>query len=332
MLWPGVNSQEWDDFVTLSSQGSVFCRSWWLNAVAPGRHAVLVLRNDGRIVAGMPLTWTGPKPFETICMPLLTQTLGVLLEPPRSPIYARNLANEMEMMERLIEALPPFRELTIQCNYRFMNWLPFYWAEFSQTTRYTYVLHDLTNLDAVFAAFAHAKRKNIRKAERVVSVHRDLSCDEFYDNHVLTLRKQGEKIAYDHALFKRIYEAAYQNNSGRSWYAIDADRNIHAAIFVIWDPKSAYYLISSIDPDFRNSGAATLLIRDCIAHVAGFTSKFDFEGSMIRGVERSFRNLGGIQAPYFRIAKDNRSPWAKLCSKASRLVSQYVRRGREVEE
>jgi len=106
-------------------------------------------------------------------------------------------------------------------------------------------------------------------------------------------------------LFKKIHDSAYENNSGRTIAAYDKDGNLHCALFVIWDEMSAYDLISTIDPKYRNIGAASLLIKEIIAYVSTFVNKFDFEGSMIEPVERSFRQFGAVQTPYFSISKTN---------------------------
>ena len=67
----------------------------------------------------------------------------------------------------------------------------------------------------------------------------------------------------------------------------------------------AYDLISTINPNFKHSGASTLVIKKAIEYVSSLTSKFDFEGSMIEPVENSFRQFGSIQKPYFLISKVN---------------------------
>jgi lipid II:glycine glycyltransferase (peptidoglycan interpeptide bridge formation enzyme) len=274
----------------------------------------------------MPLPVSRRLGKRTISMPPLTQTLGVLLGPPTSEKYEARLSKEMEMVSALIEAIPKFSYFSARFHHTFTNWLPLYWAGFAQTTRYTYAIEDLTDLDKVFSDFAHSKRKNIKKAENLVRVDNDLPPEDFYANHALTLRKQGEDISYTYDLFQRLYKAAIENNAGRIWQATDAKGNIHAAIFVVFDTKSAYYLISTIDPDYRNSGAATLLLRDAIAYVAQYTNRFDFEGSMIRGVENSFRKCGAIQVPYFSITKDNRSWPTKFGIGLFRLAKGTLRR------
>jgi len=294
---------EWDRFVDESPQGSIFCRSWWLKAVAPQRFTILALRKGDRIVAGIPMVHTRKWGYHAIHMPRLTQTLGVLLAPSTSDRYEKRLSREMDVLESLVKAIPKANYFSVNFHPNFTNWLPFYWAGYKQTTYYTYAITDLSDLDRVFLEFAHSKRKNIKKAQGLVEVREDLPAAEFYSHHKMTLGKQRASISYSYDLFERIYNATYENHAGKIWYAIDAERNIHAAIFVVFDCESAYYLISSIDPDYRNSGAASLLLRDAIAYVSQYTNRFDFEGSMIKGVEHSFRKFGATQTPYFNISK-----------------------------
>jgi lipid II:glycine glycyltransferase (peptidoglycan interpeptide bridge formation enzyme) len=210
----------------------------------------------------------------------------------------------MELLEELAAAIPKFQIFSMHFHYSLANWLPFFWAGYQQTTRYTYIIPDLTDMNAVFSRFAHSKRANVRKAEGLVTVHTDMAPRDFYENHQMTLRKQGQVISYSFDFFKRMHDAACQRSMCKTFCALDKNDNIHAAIFIVFDSRSAYYLISSIDPDYRNSGSATLLLRDAIAHVSPYTKVFDLEGSMIKGVENSFRRLGGVQTPYFRISKD----------------------------
>lgn len=318
--------EEWDRFVDDSPQGCIFCRSWWLKAVCPNNFEILTIRKRDEIVAGMPIPLYRKGGYPIIHMPKLTQTLGVLFSPSTRTTYEGRLSDEMKVLDILVEAIPKFSYFSIRFHYSFSNWLPFYWAGYQQTTRYTYVIENLTDVDKVFSNFAHSKRKNIKKAEQLVTGGSDLSAEDFYANHVMTLNKQGESISYKYDLFKRIYDAAIENSAGKIWYAIDGQENIHAAIFVIFDGKSAYYLISTIDPDYRNSGAATLLLRDAIAYASQYTRRFDFEGSMIRDVEHSFRKFGGVQTPYFSITKDNRSLLVKASLKLLGVTGNIPRR------
>lgn len=317
--------EEWDDFVDESPQGCIFCRSWWFEAVCPGRFKILALRKNGKIIAGIPLPLRTIIGHKFIYMSRFTQTLGALLLPWGGEKYEKKLSEEISILNTLVENMPKFDYFSMSFHYNFTNWLPFYWAGYRQTTVYTYVIEDLTDLKKVFSDFNYSKKKNIKKAEQLVTVRHDLPSKAFYTHHVMTLRKQGECISYGYDFFKRIYDAVYKNSAGKVWYAIDKQQNIHAAIFVVFDNKSAYYLISSIDPRYRNSGAVTLLLRDAIIYVSKYTQRFDFEGSMIHGVENSFRKFGAIQKPYFIISRNNCSPPIKILLRLRSLGIRMVR-------
>ena len=290
----------------------VFSKDWWLDAVCgeAGWDVALVEKGD-QIIGTMPFPIGTGKSTRTIKMPSLTQTLGPYLKYPAGQSHEDRLGYEKRVLTALIDGLPPFDEYFQRFHYSVTNWLPFYWRGFEQTTRYTYVIQDLTDLEAVFASFSHAKRKNLKKAEKEVVVKYDLPAREFFENHRMTLAGQNASIQYSWDLFQRIHNAGYAHDSARTIYAVDPAGNLHAALFVIWDGDSAYDLISTIDPRFRNSGAATLLIREIIRDVAKRTRRFDFEGSMIEGVENSFRQFGTTQTPFSQITKVN-SRWLRF--------------------
>jgi hypothetical protein len=89
-------------------------------------------------------------------------------------------------------------------------------------------------------------------------------------------------------------------------FAEDASGQVHAAIYVVWDARSAHYLLSGGDPELRSSGANSFLLWNAIRHAATVTPAFDFEGSVLEPVERFFRGFGGRLVPYFRVTKTSR--------------------------
>lgn len=85
--------------------------------------------------------------------------------------------------------------------------------------------------------------------------------------------------------------------------ARDEHNNIHAAVYIVWDNDSAYYLMGGGDPALRNSGATSLCLWEAIQFASTVSKKFDLEGSMLEPVERFFRGFGTVQKPYFKISK-----------------------------
>ena len=299
-----TNREKYREFCKTEENIPLFSKDWFLDSVCgTDNWDVALVERDTEIIASMPFYRKRKTIFNIITMPKHAQTMGVYLKYPEGQKYEKRLSYEKELMTSLIEQLPKVDYFNQAFHYSVTNWLPFYWKGYTQTTNYTYVIENLSNLESVFKNFNHAKRKNIKKAEKILEVKFDLSAKEFYDNHKMTLKKQDSVISYSFEHFNRIFSSAYEHNAGRTIYAVDSDNNIHAALFVIWDKNSAYDLISTIDPAFRNSGGASLLIREIIKFVSNKTNRFDFEGSMIENVEKSFRQFGAKQKPYFDITK-----------------------------
>jgi len=299
-----TNKEKYRSFCKNEKEMPIFSKDWWLDSVCGEHEWDVVLVEKGReIIASLPYHKTKKAIFSVIRLPVLTQIMGVYIKYPGNQKYEKKLSYEKKVMNQLIYSLPKVDFFSQSFHYSITNWLPFYWNGYIQTTRYTYVIEDVTDLDKVFSNFNHAKRKNIRKAEKSLTIKFDLSATDFYNNHKMTLSKQNSEISYSIELFRSIYQNGYKNNSAKTIYAVDDENNLHGALFIIWDDNSAYDLISTIDPDFRNSGSASLLVKEAIKYIATRTKKFDFEGSMMENVESSFRQFGAVQKPYFNISK-----------------------------
>ena len=95
---------------------------------------------------------------------------------------------------KLCEGAPTPEIFCQNFHYSVTNWLPFYWHGFSQTTRYTYVIENLDDLDLVWAQFQEKIRTDIRKAQKKVIVRTDLDIDKFLDINTLTFTRQGRNL------------------------------------------------------------------------------------------------------------------------------------------
>ena len=289
----------------IKEANSIFQQSWWLNAVAPNVWNAVEISKGSQIVARLPYAIQKKRGRTMITMPPLTQTLGpwLALSPAK---YAKQLSQQKDLMTSLIEKLPSCDYFQQNFHYSITNWLPFYWHGFTQTTRYTYVIEYLSDLDQVWAGFQENIRTDIRKAEKRIKVRTDLDIESFLDINSLTFERQGLKLPYSRELVRRLDTACAQHEARKIFFAEDDQSRIHAAIYLVWDENSAYYLMGGGDPELRNSGATSLLMWEAIQFAATVTKKFDFEGSMIEPVERFFRAFGARQVPYFQVTRMSR--------------------------
>lgn len=289
----------------LSATNALFDQPWWLDVVAPEAWGAAEIRRGGTLVARLPYVTGKRMGFRGLDMPPLTQSLGPWLAPFDGK-YAHRLARQKELMTALIEQLPPHYYFHQRFHYSISNWLPFYWRGFEQTTRYTYVIESLEDLDRVWSEFQPNIRREIRKAQKKVAVRTDLGVERFLDVNALTFGRQRLELPYSKSVVRRLDAACAERRARRMFFAEDAQGQIHAALYIVWDESSAYYLMSGGDPNLRTSGATSLLVWEAIRFAATVTKKFDFEGSVIEPIERFFRAFGGTQRTYFRVTRLSR--------------------------
>lgn len=296
----------------------IFSRDWWLDLVCgPEKWDVLLHEENGRITAAMPL-YIPHKGM--VSMPAYTQTMGPWFAPePPDAKYTTTLGRRQAITAGFTERLKAYPCFLQNFQYGITDWLPFYWAGYRQTTRYTYLIADLSvPEETLWTAMSPNIRRNIAKARDKygIRIRRGIPTDEFLGIQKLTFRRQGRKVPGDEAIFRALAETCRQRQQGDLWGAYDEKGRLHAALFLVWQESSAYYLAGGGDPSLRQSGAHSLLLWEAIRFAAAGSDRFDFEGSMLPGVERFFREFGAVQMPYFTISKGRlslvRRAWYKL--------------------
>lgn len=282
----------------------IFSRAWWLDAVCSADWDVCLVEKGGQILAAMPYYIKKRYGFTVLTHPQLTQTLGPWLSPSDAK-YTNRLGQEKDLLTALIDQLPDFAHFQQNWHHVNTNWLPFYWQGFQQTTRYTYRLPDLGDLNAVWAGFRENIRGDIRKAANRFNlrVRNDVSIDDFLALNVQTFDRQGLAVPYSPAFVHQLDQSCASHEARQMFIAEDEQGQKHAGVYIIWDEQSAYYLMGGGDPKLRSSGATSLCMWEAIKFAATKTKSFDFEGSMIEPVERFFRAFGAIQTPYFSVSK-----------------------------
>ncbi|KEI97158.1 CoA-binding protein [Clostridium botulinum A2B7 92] len=292
--------KKWNKFVDESPQGVIFNKTWYLDAVQSKFKIYVCIDKGNNILGGMILPESKPEYF---FMPMLTQTLGILLQDFSELKYVNKISKEKDIIESLVNSIPNFKSYSINFNYNFTNWLPFMWKGYNQYCRYTYVIENLENLDFVYDNMKSNIRNKINKClNSRMEIVSDLYIEDFYSINKKTFKRQGIDIPYSINFLKNFHRAISENNASKMFFALNNDE-IHAVNYIVYDKKSALNLLAGGDPKFRNSGAQCLNLWEAIKFSSTVTQKFDFEGSCLRNIEEFFRAFGGNQKMYFNIWK-----------------------------
>ncbi len=289
--------------VTLNAN-TVFEQPWWLDVVAKGEWAVATIEENDKVIARWPYVLKKNLFFSQIKMPKLTQTLGIWIKPNKGKAN-EDLSFQKDIIEKLLAKIPSTSSFLITLDSGFKYFLPLSWKGFTIKPMITYKITDLTNLDDIYSNFNKTAKKNINSSKNKVTIKEETDIQVLVDMLDKTFKLQKRKSPIDPKLISEIDKACKKHNAGKFLTAIDNQGNIHACSYFIYDQNTFYYLLSASNPEYRTSGAQSLILWEAIKFAAGVSKEFDFEGSMIEGIEKFFRQFGARPVVYYQISKSN---------------------------
>ncbi len=280
----------------------IFYKPFFLDAITEGNWEVTCVCEGESILACMPYS-------------LQRKKYTVIRQPPfaiyQGPFFFKSegqklsLTKEMEVLSALESSVAPFDYYNQNWHPSSRNWLPFHWKGYLQSTRYSYVIHNNEQKASLRERYSENVRRNVRRASAKLMVSESTDIDALFSVIEKTFTRKNLSQPYDLRIFRRVVLACLSEKCCSILLARDADSNLHAGMFLVWDSQWVYYIAGGIDEKFRNSGAMTLLFDKAIQFAMDTRRSFDFEGSMIESVEAFFRSFGAVQQEYFVLTKVN---------------------------
>lgn len=315
---------DWNNFVEHSNQGSLFSKTWYLDALQID-YKILVIEDKHSIKAGIVLA---KNEINTYANPMLDKYLGILFLSDNAPKHKKD-SNEYKYMDMLAKELKRFKSFDYYFHPKFENWIPLSWQGFTQQTRYTYRINNKKNsLEEIYNNF-HKKaiKENINYAEKKMNIviKKDIPFEILWDLVNKTFLRQGSKSPFNKKKLEHYIDTLKEKKLFISLGAFDSTDTCVAAGAWIYEEKSSYFLLNGIDIKNMPRGANTYLIYEGIKYFHDKCDYFDFEGSMLPGVEPLYRKFGGELTPYMRIWNDNFFNYTK--TKAKKLYKK-MRYGR----
>lgn len=285
----------------------VFSQPWWLDAVCgKDKWDVYVVEKGGAYVAAMPYYLENRGGYKLITKAKNTQNNGVIIDYPEGQKYTTRLGYEEEIINEIIDYIETMGidKYEQQFHYSFTNWLPFFWRCYKEVTRYTYVIENIKSMEEVEKNYSSNVRKNLKKAQKRVHLcENEIAIEKFYEINKMSFERQEKEIPYSLEFVKKVYNAGKEHNAVKILAAEDEFGEIYSVAFLVWDKESVYYLLNGTNPKYKSSQANCFLIHESIKLAVQMRKKFDFEGSVIKPIEKAFREYGGLRKPYFRIYK-----------------------------
>ncbi|QEN05681.1 GNAT family N-acetyltransferase [Thiospirochaeta perfilievii] len=284
----------------------IFLQDWYLEAVCgQGNYKKLEIKKNNSVIAWMPIFFKKRGPFRYITQPNFSQFHGPTLYFPKDQKVVKKNSFIDKNQDLILDLLEKekFHSYNQNWNPDVSSWYSFYKRGYNMLVRYTYILRDLSNLDAVWAGFDNRLRTDIRKSEKNFTYEVSDSVDNLYSIEEKTFKRQNLSVPFSKSDVKTLFNAVKENNSGELLIAKSETGVISACVYLVWDKKTCYYILGGADPENRVGSPQAFLLWEAIKRTADRGLEFDFEGSMVPGIEKFFRSFGGERVPYYQVWK-----------------------------
>ncbi|MFW6009198.1 MAG: GNAT family N-acetyltransferase [archaeon] len=298
---------KWDDFVDKSQEGTIFHKSYWLEA--SGSEFEIIGSYTGNQLRGGAVIPINENKFKqtVVTNPVLTPYTGILFQPKRGK-RTTYLSNEKKIADGISKYLTNnYQNISLNLNFNYRDLQPFIWNGYSENVRYTYLL-DCSDLDETWNGLDSSTRRSIKRAKKD---NLYIKKEDNFKNIIKLVEKTFDRQDMTINHFKNTAYNYYNtlNNKKQCQPFIcydNKDRPI-GGVYIVWDNKRSYYLLGGYDPEHGHHGASTLAMWEAIQYTSEELElkEFDFEGSMIQSVEKFFRKFGGKLTPYYQVKKGN---------------------------
>jgi hypothetical protein len=314
----------YDAFLATSRTRSVFAESWWLDVVtgsAYGWVPNLLTDDKGRVRAAWPVA-VRTEPAGVIATGArYTPFLGPQL--PDGAPGADRASSDVTLLDDLGTHLASYAHLEAACAPELDYWTPLAWHGYEQTTRTTWRIAAGTNEEALRAGLRTERRRNLKSAEASGLVVEAGGVEELLTACAATFERQGAGVpAAD--LLRSIATEALARGRGHVLAVRTADGTLAGAGLFVFDDRFTWNLANGHLDVEGGKGAPTLLQWHAILAAQARGTGFDFEGSMIRPIERFVRGFGGTPHSY-SVVRRSSPAWSKVVAR-KRLMKRLLRR------
>jgi len=180
---------------------------------------------------------------------------------------------------------------------------PFIWDKYKVVPNFTYQIDLTAGIESIKGNFDSKNRNVINKAikEEVIVKENAIDKQKLYDFFINSLGSTDANI-YKKELSNILLQ--FSENSNSFSLVAQKEDQLLGAVFCIYDQKTCYYLLGGVKKEARVAGVNNLLVQRSIEKAQDLGCRvFDFEGSMLPGVEKFFRSFGPDLVPYYTVNK-----------------------------
>jgi hypothetical protein len=303
------------------TERSVFHEPWWLDIATGGEWDVAVVKSGGELIGEMPYAMSRRGIWRVSTLPPLTRSLGPVVKPIQGA-SGQDWRHRLSISNELISQLPSCARVHQILDPRITEALAFSVQGFAVSATYTLqITRNSTEVD-VWAGMRPNTRNIIRRAAENMIVMEIRNANEFADFYELNLEHRKQKNIYGRVMRQLVNEFV-RRKAGLLLGAYGDDGLLSAAIALVWDSTTIYYLLSTRS-ERTHGGSISLLLWTGIRVALEQNMVFDFDGIGSPGILRFLSGFGGTLVQRYEVER-LRADYAAL--RALRRAAKAVSSG-----
>ena len=305
------DKKQWDEFVSASPQGNLFCQTWFLDTLQKKYELLIVCKGESILMGAI---ITKDEDAQPTLKPFMYQGLLIGSSVAKLAVHKR-VKKVLELVEFLLAKIEiKYRQICFSLHPSFKDLRSFQWhnyhepekGEFKIDLNYTGILslHSLESVEQILMGARTVRRQEYRKC-----LKEGFTIEESDDIKVLdvlhsqTFERQGiGRSSGEKFMATTLAKKAISLGFGRLIICRDSSGSPASASLFLFDNKTGYYLIGANDPEFRKYGTGSYVmfeqIRRCLEQGL---SQVDFIGinSPMRGDFKT--SFGAVPVPYYTV-------------------------------
>lgn len=282
----------------------VFASSKWLSAYEGALNFVGIFKDEHQLIGGFYFLKIKKYGFHFLKLPPYTPHCGLFYtSESKNRSSANSFSKEVisEVCSYVSRENAALSVLAFPTTITDMQ--PFIWKKYKVIPNYTYRIDLDKPMEEIKSNFDSKNRNVINKAlkEDVQTDVNRLDKNELFKFFSDSLGTTEANI-YRNELRNIFLKSADGSNS----FSVEARKNdeLLGVVFCIYDTNVCYYLLGGVDKNSGVAGINNLLVLRSIERAKEMGCRiFDFEGSMLKGVEKFFRSFGPELYPYYTANK-----------------------------
>lgn len=283
--------------------GTIFNTLEWLDLFGDQIELFGIFDKKDRLIGGFDLYKQRKFGLTVYKNPPFTPFIGPFLKVrSEKRVYRmKTWKKALRAMADSIEELP-YAVISFSLAKNVIDTQPFYWNGFKVTAQYTYQIDLQQSLKTIENEMTSKKRNEKKTAEQEgVKTEQILNFDIV--RHLVEESLDKAHVNYDTKSLNSILNRFSTSPNCFAFGTIEEGKPTSASLYVN-DQYTAYRLLNGYDHNLAHRGAGVLETWRAIQFAKGQNLRyFDFEGSMVPGIEHYLREFGGLLTPYYRINK-----------------------------